>query len=71
MASRYYCPQWAHQRRGWLDLPSLASKREKEANDAARAFAEEPRVVVRTLRKPHGWKPSVTVPEERLRSGDV
>jgi hypothetical protein len=59
MAARWYCVQWSHPARGWVDLPSLASKKEKEANDAALVFAEEhPGVVTRTIRKPHGWEPT-------------
>lgn len=54
---RWYCVQWSHAKKGWLDLPSLASKKEKEANDAAKVFAEENSVVTRVIRKPHGWKP--------------
>jgi hypothetical protein len=54
---RYYCPQWCHNRKGWIDLPSLASLKRKEAEDAAEQFAKENLVVVRTIRKPKGWKP--------------
>lgn len=61
MAARWYCVQWSHPQRGWLDLPSLASKKEKEANASALNFAEEhPGVVTRTIRKPHGWEPIET-----------
>jgi hypothetical protein len=56
--SRYYCPQWCHDKKGWIDIDSLASKKEKEANDAAKEFAEIHKVVTRTIRKPHGWNPS-------------
>lgn len=57
MAARFYCVQWCHVRRGWIDLPSLASKSEKEANDAAEQFAKTNGVVTRTIRKPKGWVP--------------
>jgi hypothetical protein len=57
MPARYYCVQWCHSRRGWLDLPSLASTKEKEAVDASEQFAHEHHVVTRTIRKPHGWTP--------------
>lgn len=58
MAKRYHCPQWAHRRAGWVDLPSLASFSEKPANDAAEIFAKShPGVQTRVIRKPHGWKP--------------
>lgn len=47
-----------------MDLPSLASLREKEAVDAAEQFAQEHHVATRTLRKPHGWTPPPTPPED-------
>lgn len=59
MASRWYCVQWSHPKRSWIDLPSLASKKLKEADDAAISFAEQNKVVTRVLRKPHGWEPSL------------
>jgi len=43
--------------KGWIDLPMLASKKEKEANDSAAEFAERNKVVARVIRKPHGWEP--------------
>lgn len=55
--SRYYCPQVHDSQRSWIDLPTLASKREKEANEAARQYAEKHVRVVRVIRKPHGWTP--------------
>ena len=54
---RFYCPQWCHSMKGWIDLPMLASKKEKEANDSAAEFAERNKVVARVIRKPHGWEP--------------
>ena len=58
---RYYCPQWCHSKRGWTDLPMLASTSEKPANDTATEFAEKNHVVTRVIRKPKGWEPK---PEE-------
>lgn len=58
MAKRFYCPQWCHAKKGWIDLPMLASTSEKEANNAAEAFCTERRVQTRVIRKPHGWEPS-------------
>lgn len=57
---RFYCPQWCHNTKGWIDLPSLASKKEKEAIDAAEEFAvnEHPGVRTRVIRKPHNWNPT-------------
>lgn len=55
---RFYCVQWCHRTKGWLDLPSLASKKESEANDSSEEFAKAHGVVTRVIRKPHGWEPS-------------
>lgn len=59
MATRYYCVQWCHNRKGWLDLPSLASKSEKIATDNMVAFQaqESTALAMRVIRKPHGWIP--------------
>ncbi len=59
MAVRYYCPQWCHQEKGWLDLPSLASKKLKEANDSLKEFLGQQHQGLqgRVIRKPKGWKP--------------
>ncbi len=63
MAKRYYCPQF-HSVQGWVDLPSLASTKAKEANDAAEVFATDKQRITRVLRKPHGWEPEVSPEEE-------
>ena len=34
MAARYYCPQWCHRTKGWIDLPMLADKQLKPATHA-------------------------------------
>lgn len=54
---RYYCPQ-AITKKGYVDLPSLASSSMTKASEAARNFAEQHRVVVRVIRKAKGWSPS-------------
>lgn len=54
---RYYIVQWCHNKQGWIDLLSLASKTEKAANDDAEAFAARHHVVTRVIRKPKGWTP--------------
>lgn len=66
MAARWYCVQFCHSMKGWIDLPSLASKREKEANDAAQKFAEANHVVCRVIRKPHSWEPPEPSNVEKL-----
>jgi hypothetical protein len=57
MAKRYYCPQFSDFAKGWVDLPSLASLKEKEAVDAAESFAFQNQRITRVIRKPHGWTP--------------
>lgn len=59
--ARYYCPQWCHSKKGWVDISFLASKKEKEANDSAKEFAENNKVVTRVIRKPHNWEPEETI----------
>lgn len=54
---RWYCPQAAHHMWGWIDLPSLASTRKREADTQARQFAIGQGMVTRVIRKPHGWEP--------------
>ena len=58
MAKRWYCPQWKHKDKGWICLPSLASKKQKKAEKDAEIFAKENIVVTRTHRMPKGWKPT-------------
>ena len=55
--ARFYCPQWCHAMQGWIDLPSLASTKEREAINASEEFAERNKVQCRVIRKPHGWQP--------------
>ncbi len=59
MSKRYYCPQFADSKRGWVDLPSLASTKEKEALDNMENFAKDQNIhcVMRVIRKTHGWEP--------------
>ena len=57
MAKRWYCPQWKHKDKGWINLPTLASKKKKGADDNAKEFAEKNTVVVRTHKMPKGWMP--------------
>lgn len=64
MAARFYCPQSCDGRAGWIDLPSLASKQKKEADGAAKEFAETHKRVIRVIRKPHGWIPPINTEEE-------
>jgi hypothetical protein len=54
---RFYCPQWCHRTKGWIDIPMLASTQEKPVNDALKRFCEEHQVQGRVIRKPHGWSP--------------
>lgn len=54
---RYYIVQWCHNKKGWIDLLSLASKTEKAAIDDAEEFASRHHVVTRVIRKPKGWTP--------------
>ena len=54
---RLYCPQWCHRRKGWIDLPMLADKKEHVAIKTAEEFANTHQVSTRTIRKPQGWKP--------------
>jgi hypothetical protein len=53
---RLYCPQWCHRTKGWIDLPMLADKQKKPADDAAEEFAQQHKVATRVIKKPHGWK---------------
>ncbi len=57
--SRYYCPQFSDKRAGWTDLPSLASKKEKEAIRNMEDFQNQRNelLAMRVIRKPHGWSP--------------
>lgn len=57
MAKRFYCPQFHDSVKGYVDLPTLASTKEKEANTAAKTFTEENGRITRIIRKPHGWEP--------------
>lgn len=54
---RYYCPQYCDSRRGWTNIKSLASLSFHVANQGAKTFAEQHRVVTRTIKKPKGWIP--------------
>lgn len=65
---RYYVVQYCHRARGWTDLPSLASFKQKECQDASEDFASTHRVVTRVIRKPKGWVPPAPSdePEESL-----
>ena len=58
--ARYYCVQASHPVRGWVDLPSLASLKQKEAERDAEEFARRAKAVARVIRKPHGWVPFVS-----------
>lgn len=57
MAARWYCVQAAHSVKGWIDFPSLASRKKSEADACAKQFAQERGAVTRVIRKPHGWMP--------------
>ena len=63
---RFYAVQWCHPRKGWLDLPSLASTKEKEAIDNMASFQEQraERLAMRVIRKPHGWEPTQAPEDE-------
>jgi hypothetical protein len=54
---RYYIPQFCDSRRGWVDMPQLASKQKKVADDAAKVVAEGSQVATRAIQKPVGWEP--------------
>lgn len=61
MSARYYCPQACDSRKGWVDLPSLASTKEKEAERNVLNWREQSpsnnTLQTRVIRKPHGWEP--------------
>lgn len=55
MPARYYVAQWSHDQKGFLDIPGSASKKQKEAEMIAEAFAHKYMVATKVTRKPHGW----------------
>lgn len=63
---RWYCPQACDRQRGWIDLPSLAARKEHEAIRNLltwiKHYQSERGSVpqTRTIRKPHGWEPTET-----------
>lgn len=62
--ARYYCPQASHPTAGWVDLPTLASLQQKEADTAAKTYAETYYKATRVIRKPHGWTPEEAQPKK-------
>jgi len=64
MAARWYCVQWCHSTKGWIDVPSLAFIGKKEADNAAEAYAHKHMAATRAIRKPHGWAPEAKDTEE-------
>ena len=61
---RFYFVQWCHNTRGWLDVPRMAFKKLKPANDMAKEYAKKTGAVTRVIRKPKGWKPKFPCAED-------
>jgi hypothetical protein len=54
---RLYVAQYCDSRRGWVDMPQTANKKQKEAERAAFEVANKFFVATRTIQKPNGWEP--------------
>ena len=65
--TRFYCPQVHSSVKGWIDLPMVASLKQKEAEGCAKELAEIHHRITRVIRKPHGWKPLWEDPPEPRR----
>jgi len=56
MSKRYWCPQFCHRNKGWIDLPG-ASYKKSDVDAIAECIAQKHLVATRSIRKPHNWKP--------------
>ncbi len=67
----FYCPQWEHKSKGWIDLPSLASESERTANVAAKLFSRQFNCKTQVVQKPEKWNPPASGNEEVPAYGGV
>lgn len=57
MSARYYAVQACFSRGGWKTLPTLASRKEREAIGLMEEMGQKRQMVYRVQRMAHGWEP--------------